>query len=166
MMGYSMPEQKAEGISTRLWARAFAVESPCSGGRVVFVSADVGQVFQSVHTEVLARLEQRFGPGRYTRDNVALSATHTHSGLGGYSHYTMFNLAVGGFDPVNFEAVVAGIVESIARADANLGDGVIKIAEGPLQDANWNRSPQATPATPPTSAPPTRPSTSATPTPA
>jgi neutral ceramidase len=55
----------------------------------------------------------------------------------------MFNLAVGGFDPDNFEVVVAGIVESIVRADANLGDGVIKIAEGPLQDANWNRSPQA-----------------------
>lgn len=143
MMGYSMPEQKAEGISTRLWARAFAVESPCSGGRLVFVSADVGQVFQGVHTEVLKRLEQKFGPGRYTRDNVALSATHTHSGLGGFSHYTMFNLAVGGFDPENFEAVVSGIVEAIARADANLGDGVIKIAEGPLQDANWNRSPQA-----------------------
>lgn len=143
MMGYSMPEQKAEGISTRLWARAFAVESPCSGGRLVFVSADVGQVFQGVHTEVLKRLESKFGPGRYTRDNVALSATHTHSGLGGFSHYTMFNLAVGGFDPDNFEAVVSGIVESIVRADANLGDGVIKIAEGPLQDANWNRSPQA-----------------------
>lgn len=143
MMGYSMPEQKAEGISTRLWARAFAVESPCSGGNLVFVSADVGQVFQGVHAEVLKRLELKFGPGRYTRDNVALSATHTHSGLGGFSHYTMFNLAVGGFDPDNFEAVVAGIVESIVRADANLGDGVIKIAEGPLQDANWNRSPQA-----------------------
>lgn len=143
MMGYSMPEQKAEGVSTRLWSRAFVVESPCSGGRVVFVSADVGQVFQSVHTEVLARLAQRFGPDRYTRDNVALSATHTHSGLGGYSHYTMFNLAVGGFDRDNFEVIVAGIVDSIARADANLGDGVVKIAEGPLQDANWNRSPQA-----------------------
>jgi len=143
MMGYSMPEQKAEGISTRLWARAFAVESPCSDGRLVFVSADVGQVFQGVHTEVLKRLESKFGPGRYTRDNVALSATHTHSGLGGFSHYTMFNLAVGGFDPDNFEAVVSGIVEAIVRADANLGDGVIKIAEGPLQDANWNRSPQA-----------------------
>lgn len=143
MMGYSMPEQKAEGISTRLWARAFAVESPCSGGRVVFVSADLGQVFQSVHIEVLARLEAKFGPGVYTRDNVALSATHTHSGLAGFSHYTMFNLAAGGFDPDNFEAVVSGIVEAISRAHDNLGDGVIKVAQGPLQDANWNRSPQA-----------------------
>ncbi len=143
MMGYSMPEQKAEGISTRLWARAFVVESPCSGGRAVFVSADLGQVFQAVHVEVLARLAARFGAGVYTRDNVALSATHTHSGLAGFSHYTMFNLAAGGFDPDNFEAVVSGIVEAIARAHDNLGDGVIKISQGPLQDANWNRSPQA-----------------------
>jgi len=143
MMGYSMPQQKAEGISTRLWSRAFVVESPCSGGRVVFVSADLGQVFQAVHLEVLVRLGARFGAGVYTRDNVALSATHTHSGLAGFSHYTLYNLAALGYDPDNFEAVVSGIVESIARAHDNLGDGVIKIAQGPLQDATWNRSPQA-----------------------
>ena len=143
MMGYSMPEQKAEGISTRLWARAFALEHPCSGTRAVFVSADLGQVFQGVHLEVLRRLNAHFGPDRYTFDNVALSATHTHSGLGGFSHYTMFNLAVGGYDPDNFEAVVSGIVEAIVAADAHLDHGVVKIAEGPLQDANWNRSPQA-----------------------
>lgn len=143
MMGYSMPEQKAEGISTRLWSRAFVVESPCTGGRIAFVSADLGQVFQGVHLEVLKRLEDHFGPGVYTRDNVALSATHTHSGVAGFSHYTMFNLAVPGYDPDNFEAVVAGIVASIVKAHDNLGDGVVKIAQGPLQDANWNRSPQA-----------------------
>ncbi len=143
MMGYSMPDQKAEGISTRLWARAFVVESPCSGGRIAFVSADLGQVFQGVHLEVLKRLEDHFGPGVYTRDNVALSATHTHSGIAGFSHYTMFNLAVPGYDPDNFEAVVSGIVAAIIKAHDNLGDGVVKIAQGPLQDANWNRSPQA-----------------------
>lgn len=143
MMGYSMPEQKAEGISTRLWARAFAVEHPCSGTRVVFVSADLGQIFQGVHLEVVRRLQQHFGPDRYTFDNVALSATHTHSGLGGFSHYTMFNLAVGGYDPDNFEVIVAGIVDAIVAADAHLDHGVVKIAQGPLQDANWNRSPQA-----------------------
>ena len=143
MMGYSMPEQKAEGISTRLWARAFVVESPCSGGRIVFVSADLGQVFQSVHLEVLARLGARFGAGIYTRDNVALSATHTHSGLAGFSHYTLYNLAATGFDPDNFEVIVSGIVEAIARAHDNLGEGVVKIAQGPLPSATWNRSPQA-----------------------
>jgi neutral ceramidase len=78
----------------------------------------------------------------------------------------MFNLAVGGYDPDNFEVIVAGIVTAIDRAHDNLGEGVIKIASGPLQDANWNRSPQAYAGNPPTSAPPTRPSTSATPTPA
>jgi neutral ceramidase len=143
MMGYSMPEQKAEGISTRLWSRAFVVEHPCSGGRIAFVSADLGQVFQGVHLEVIRRLQEKFGPDRYTYDNVALSATHTHSGLGGFSHYTMFNLAVGGYDPDNFEAVVSGIVDAIVAADADLDHAVIKIADGPLQDANWNRSPQA-----------------------
>ncbi|WP_170136305.1 neutral/alkaline ceramidase [Nannocystis exedens] len=143
MMGYSMPEQKAEGISTRLWARAFVVEHPCSGTRIAFVSADLGQVFQSVHLEVVKRLKEKLGADRYDFDNIALSATHTHSGLGGFSHYTMFNLAVGGYDPDNFEVIVAGIVDAIVAADAGLDHGVVKIAQGPLQDANWNRSPQA-----------------------
>ncbi len=143
MMGYSMPEQRSEGISTRLWSRAFVVEQPCSDGRIVFVSADLGQVFQGVHLEVIRRLQEKFGPDRYTFDNVALSATHTHSGLGGFSHYTLFNLAVGGYDPDNFEVIVSGIVDSIVAADEGMQHGVIKIAQGPLHDANWNRSPQA-----------------------
>jgi neutral ceramidase len=63
--------------------------------------------------------------------------------VAGFSHYTMFNLAVPGYDPDNFEAVVAGIVAAIVKAHDGMADGIIKIAQGPLQDANWNRSPQA-----------------------
>ncbi len=143
MMGYSQPTQVAEGLSMRLWARAFAIEDPCGEGRMVFVSADLGQIFQAVHLEVLQRLEEQFGPGVYTRDNVILSATHTHSGLAGYSHYTMYNLAAAGYDPDNFEAVVRGIVDSIIIAHESMGPALIRHNRGTLFEANYNRSPQA-----------------------
>lgn len=142
MMGYSQPEQVAEGISMRLWSRAFTIEDPCGAGQMAFVSVDVGQVFQGVHLEVLQRLQDHFGPGVYTRDNVILSATHTHSSLAGYSHYTMYNLAAGGYDPQNFEAVVSGIVNSIIVAHESMGPALIRRNRGHLQDANYNRSPQ------------------------
>ena len=38
--------------------RAFVVEHPCSDSRIVFVSADLGQVFQGVHLEVVKRLQE------------------------------------------------------------------------------------------------------------
>ena len=55
--------------------------------------------------------------------NVLLSATHTHGGPGGYSHYALYNLTMLGFDPQNFEAIVDGIVQSIVRAHDQPGPG-------------------------------------------
>ncbi len=49
-MGYASPDQTAEGIHTRLYARAFVFES--EGKRVVYVSADIGMVDQAIKTEV------------------------------------------------------------------------------------------------------------------
>ena len=142
MMGYSMPDQKTGGLHTRLYARAFVIASPETGERVAFVSADQLAVFQSVHQAVLERLRERFGE-RYTARNTLLSATHTHSGPGGTSHFATYDLSILGFDPKGFEIAVSGIVEAIAQADANLQPGVLRMARGQLWDASINRSPQA-----------------------
>jgi neutral ceramidase len=149
MMGYSMPEQKTHGIHTRLWSRAFIIEK--DGKRVVYVTAEGGALPQGVSLEVLAKLKERFGD-LYTRENVVLSASHTHSGPGGYSHYAMYNLAAFGYDEQNFNALSEGIFQSIVKAhnNDNLTPGKIKIIEGRLEktakkedDIGFNRSRQA-----------------------
>jgi neutral ceramidase len=137
MMGYALPYQRTAGIHQRQWARAFVVAD--AGTRVAFVSADLGMIFASVHQEVLRRLAARFGD-RYTASNTVLSATHTHSGPGGFSHHTLYNLTTFGFRPRTFEAVVAGIVEAIARADADLAPGTVSVNTGELHGASVNRS--------------------------
>ena len=142
MMGYSMPDQRTGGLHTRLYARAFVIASLETGERVVFVSADQLAVFQSVHQAVLARLQARFGE-RYTARNTLLSATHTHAGPGGTSHFATYDLSVLGFDQKGFEVVVDGIVEAIAQADASLRPGDVRVARGRLDGASLNRSPQA-----------------------
>lgn len=140
MMGYALLQQRTGGIHMRQWARAFVVAEPSTDGqRVVFVNLDLGMVFTSVHQEVMRRLAQRFGD-LYTSANVMLSATHTHSGPGGYSHYRLYNITTGGFRPRTFEAIVAGIVTAIERADADLSPGDIRLSTGRVDGANVNRA--------------------------
>ncbi|NOY68413.1 MAG: neutral/alkaline ceramidase [Deltaproteobacteria bacterium] len=142
MMGYSMPDQKTEGIMLRLRSRAFVVADPATGKRVAFVCAEAGVLPQGVKQAVVKKLLAAYG-GLYTDANVALSATHTHSGPGAISHYAMYNLSMLGYDEKHFNTVVDGIFRSIVRAHNNLAPGSIYINTGELDNCGWNRSPGA-----------------------
>ncbi|MCU0597871.1 MAG: neutral/alkaline ceramidase [Desulfobacterales bacterium] len=142
MMGYSMPDQKTEGIQMRLRSRAFVVVDPNNGKRVAFVCAEAGIIPQGVKQGVVKKLLTKYG-GLYTDENVAISATHTHSGPGAYSHYALYNLSMLGYDAKHYNTVVDGIYQSIVRAHGNLESGEIRINMGELNDCGWNRSPAA-----------------------
>lgn len=139
MMGYAMLEQKTTGIQMRLRSRAFVIESPCNGKRVAVVTADLGQIFQSVKQGVVRKLQAAYGE-QYSDANVLLSATHTHSGPGGYSHYALYNLTILGYDRQNYDAIVEGIYQSIVRAHNNVRDSNIRINKGDVLNAGFNRS--------------------------
>lgn len=142
MMGYGMIQQKTSGIYQRLWARAFVIESPCNNNRVVFVNADLALLFQGVKQQVIKKLQAKYGK-RYNDDNVLLTATHTHSGPGGYSTYLFYNITTLGFSRSNFNVIVNGIVAAIERAQVNMRPAQIKIAKGELAGISYNRSPEA-----------------------
>jgi neutral ceramidase len=138
LLGYSMPDQKTAGIHMRLWSRAPGYEK-C----VALVCADLDFIPQAVKLEVTRKLKAGFSHTSmlgFDVDNVLLCANHTHSSPGGYSHYAMYNLAVGGFDEENFKWIVDGIYESIVQASNNLERGDIYINSGDLDEAGWNRS--------------------------
>lgn len=142
MMGYAMLDQQSSGMYSRLWARAFVIESPCNNKRLVFVNADLGQLFQAVKEEVVRKLQEKFG-NVYTDSNVLITATHQHSGPGGYSTYTLYNLTILGFSRENFNTIVDGIVAAIERAQNNLTKAQIHVAKGQLNGISFNRSPQS-----------------------
>lgn len=137
MMGYSMLEQQTAGIHLRTLARAFVIAD--AGTRIVFVTAELGALFQSVHQEVLRRLKASYGE-LYTEQNVLLNATHTHAACGGDSHYAAYDLATLGFQEQAFEAVVAGITEAISLAHDDLKPGTVRLGRTELTDASVNRS--------------------------
>jgi len=142
MMGYAMIDQQTAGIHLRLRSRAFVFESPATGKRAVFVSADLGAMAQGVQQAVMEKLRAKYG-SLYRDENVLLSATHTHSGPGGYFTYALYDLTTFGFDRQNFNAISEGIFQSIVRAHDNLAPATAKLAEGDLLGASINRSPDA-----------------------
>ncbi|HVK26653.1 MAG TPA: neutral/alkaline ceramidase [Actinokineospora sp.] len=139
MMGYSAFDQKTTGIHQRQRSRAFIAVDQASGKRVAYVNADLAMIFRATQEGVLAKLKARYGD-LYTKENVLLSATHTHSGPGGYSHNLAYNLSILGFQEQTFNAIVDGIVESVVEAHDDLQPGTITLGRGELTDASVNRS--------------------------
>lgn len=139
MMGYASPAQVSGGIHMRQRARAFIVVDQASGKRMVFVNNDLGMVFQGVQQAVVKQLQAKYG-SLYASENMILSATHTHSGAGGFSHYALYNITTYGFNQRTFNAIVGGIVAAVDKAHRDLKPGSIAIGKGQLLDASNNRS--------------------------
>jgi len=139
MMGYGMRFQRTTGLHMRQRARAFVIADPQTDARVAYVVADIGMFFRNVKEGVLARLD----PRHYRADNVVLTATHTHAGVGGYSCYRLYNITTDGFQLRTYQAIVDGVVAAIEQATADLAPGRLTLARGELYDASVNRSPQS-----------------------
>ena len=140
MLGYGKSEQRTTGIHLRLRARAFVFDDGAQC--VLIVVAELPLPMQNVTDEVLARLAATFGD-RFTDRNTVITTTHTHAGPGGYCGHLLYNLTTGGFHPATFEAIVAGIVEAVTHAHADLAPADVTLARGELHDASENRSPAA-----------------------
>lgn len=140
MLGYGKSAQRTAGIHLRLRARAFSFDDGTH--RVLLVVAELPLPMQSVTDEVLARLGATYGD-RFTDVNTLITTTHTHAGPGGYCGHLLYNLTTSGFHPATFEAIVAGIVEAVEHAEADLAPSDVTLAHGELHDASANRSPTA-----------------------
>src|SRR6185503_2022807 len=106
-------------LHMRLFARAFIFANSTTNKRIVWVNAELGMLFSSVKQGVLKKLAAKYG-SLYDHQNVMMSATHTHSGPGGFSHHVMYNLTTFGHIAQNYAAIVDGITEAIDSAHAHL----------------------------------------------
>jgi neutral ceramidase len=139
MMGFAEVAQTTQGIYMRLWSRAFIIGD--GERRVVYVCADLCMIYQAVKQAVADRVgKDAVLREHYNDKNILISATHTHSGPGGYSHHFLYNLTTKGFIPQNFDAIVDGIFQSIKRAHANIEPARIYMARGELDGYGFNRA--------------------------
>jgi len=148
-MGMSNIQQRGRGIHTRLYSRAFVVCEDLENGKsIAIVCADIGVCTLAIKQAVIKKLKDdgpldERGSPLYTEKNVMITATHTHSGPGGYSHYHVYNASIGGFNKQNFDCIVEGIFKSIVSAHNNKSPGKILIASGDLHNCGKIRSVKA-----------------------
>ncbi|CAO3701090.1 unnamed protein product [Rhizopus stolonifer] len=140
LMGYAKKGQTGQGILQRLWSRAFIVEH--NGTRLVFVNTDTQSVDSIIKRRVVQKLQATFG-NLYTEQNVMLSSTHSHSGMGGYLQHTLYEISVFGWIEETVIPMVNGIAQSIINAHNHLQEGTLSLSQGELLHTNINRSPQS-----------------------
>jgi neutral ceramidase len=132
LSGFTRSTQIANGIQTRLTARAFIFGEADQSRRLVFVVTDLLGSSHEVRLSVVDNLRAKYGD-LYSLDNVIVSATHTHSAPGGYSHG-------GSFSEEFFDTVVSGVTEAIDRAHQNLKPGHVLIGQREVEGAGAQRS--------------------------
>ncbi|XP_038060087.1 neutral ceramidase-like isoform X2 [Patiria miniata] len=143
MMGYANPSQVTGGIHLRQFSRAFIIaDINKPDNRAVFVSIDAGMQDQLVTLEVIKLLQAKY-KDLYSIKNIAISGTHSHSGVAGFLEHLLFQVTSLGFIPEAFHAQVNGIAQSIENAHNNMVDGNIYYNSGNLTKSNINRSPSA-----------------------
>jgi neutral ceramidase len=153
--GWTRADRVAQGQHTRLWARALVLEQ--DGRKVALVAADLFMVPGGIVKHVGDALS-----GRGLSDQtILMSASHTHSGPGGYANFKTFNTAapspatVGDplsfyrlldpkpADPQLYSFLVERIAEAIRRADADLGQAAAGWGSAELHGLTMNRSIEA-----------------------
>ncbi|MFT4626631.1 MAG: neutral ceramidase [Myxococcota bacterium] len=105
MLGWGQPDGRLSGVAMPLNVRALVVDE--DGRTVVLVSVELCFVSQSLRDGVLAALPPELG---IDPAGLVLTANHTHSGPGGYSHRLLYLLANGGY----VASIYAGLVERIS----------------------------------------------------
>lgn len=142
MMGYAAYGQFGSGLRQRLYSRAFIVgDMRNPDDRFVYLVLDIQSGDTAVRYGILRGL-QALGPrySMYGQDNVAVTATHSHSGPGAWLNYLLPQIPSRGFDKQSYRAIVEGCVLSIRRAHESLAPGYLSVGKTRIMNANINRS--------------------------
>ena len=113
--GYSALAQDADGFRTRLRARAFCLK-PARGAPVAIVQADLGASSLLLHHRVAELVAPHTD---LPAQNLAIVATHTHSGPGQYldsDFYNTFGANRPGFDPAVHEFLATRMADAVTEA--------------------------------------------------
>lgn len=146
MMGYGMYYNIVKGVETDLFSRAVVIRDTTTGKKVVLVNVEICFITIAIKRGVWKKLRRKHHDLGFDEDAVMITAQHTHSAPGGYSHFGLYNMSIPGFVPEVYQKVVDGIVESIVLAAESLKPATIKLGRGELEadkEVAFNRSVEA-----------------------
>jgi hypothetical protein len=153
--GWTRADRTAQGQHTRLFARTIVLER--DGRKLALVSIDLFMVPGGMVKQIGDRLSSR----GFSEQNILISASHTHSGPGGYANFPTLNTAAPSLqtatDPATFFSflnperaepqlyrfVLEQIEASIVRADDDLGSARAAWGTDRIVGLTQNRSLEA-----------------------
>lgn len=150
MMGYADMDQVGSGLRQRLYCRAFIIGSTSElRERFVYLVLDTQSGDTAIRHGILKGLKDLGDDfALYTRMNVAVTGTHSHSGPGAWLNYLLPQITSKGFDKSSYQAIVNGSLLAIRRAHESLVPGHLSLGAMDVESANINRSPHAYEANP------------------
>lgn len=142
MMGYGQPHNTVKEIGTKLYARTMILKDE-DHKHIIIVHLEQAFVTLAIKEEILRELSEKYSELKITDANLLITAQHTHSAPGGYSHYPFYNFTIPGFQLKVFHTICHGIMEAIKVAkkdmqDVNLTWGIHSIAAD--KEIAYNRS--------------------------
>ena len=106
----------ARGWRRSLYARAMVLEEASTQRRIAYVVCDLGMISESIRQEVSRRICT--ADNLLTDHDLMITATHTHSGPGGFSTYLFFAISIPGVSVRVHDEIVDGIVAAIEARSA------------------------------------------------
>ena len=134
MASYGPSPPRARGVRQPVYARALVLDNGAT--RLALVSCDLLIMHRGLREAVLGKLS---GSGSRF-DGVMLSATHTHTSVGGFVDDPLFEFyMLGEYDPEWADHLAARIAGAISKADSSLQDARLGCGRTFVEDANYNR---------------------------
>jgi neutral ceramidase len=153
--GWTRQDRVAQGQHTRLWTRALVLQR--GDRKVALVAVDLFMVPGGLVKHVGDALASR----GFSESNLLISASHTHSGPGGYANFKTFNTAAPSLgtvtdplsffrlldappaDPQLYSFLVRQVTSAVRRADADRGRAVAGWGRAEIHGLTQNRSIEA-----------------------
>lgn len=141
MMGYGQFHNIVKEIGTHLTARVLFMKKDSK--RFILAHLEQAFVTLAIKEEVLKRLKDKHPDWAMDDSTLAITAQHTHSAPGGYSHYPFYNLTIPDFQSKVFEKIVTAIMNGIEEASSKLTSVIMswgKTEIHPDKEIAFNRS--------------------------
>ncbi len=153
--GWTRADRVSKGQHTRLHSRALVLRN--GDRKVALVQVDLFMIPSGMVRHIGEALASR----GFSERNILISASHTHSGPGGYGNYPTFNTAAPALSTAQDPSTIVGLLDpppadrqlytfitrqiskAIIRADRDLGPAIAGWGHGELRNLTRNRSVEA-----------------------
>ncbi len=135
LFGFGDYEQRIDvknGFTSKIYSRTIAIKDPSTDKQIIYVHADLGAIFHSLRTGLIAKIKENLYPD-FDESSLMMTASHTHCAASGMSHYALYMMSAPGYNPALVDFTVNGMYKSVLQAIESQELSTIEIKEGKFE---------------------------------